>query len=345
MDAIDETFFKGDLSLIEYEREFMKQRLQLLWKLRDPIIYREFTDFMTFSKSTRFLFILNILFLCSALIPTIVLGVGSQPLRDYLFILEIFLIALMFLSGWGLYITLKLPTRPPELHKTFIEKFQTVFYFSTLILHCIILIHRTLDGECRHPFSYLRSWSCNPNSESSTIPIDSSLMVMVIPIIFSTVLREARILILISGWIIAILGLVYCCYHQQSAHLVGSTVIYAILSLVITFDSFKQYFFFYIISYKLRETMKINKKLSEQATAIEMRHMIANVAHDLKTVSSIRYIFILRLMLFCVASFLLHDRRGNHRQRHQRLRGASIPWSMLPGLCFQNASRLEVHHP
>eukprot|EP01040_Poterioochromonas_malhamensis_P010806 gene10806-biopygen2178 len=48
-------------------------------------------------------------------------------------------------------------------------------------------------------------------------------------------------------------------------------------------DSFKQYLLFYLMCRQLKKTVDTNHKLAEQNKATEMRHMIANVAHDLKT--------------------------------------------------------------
>jgi signal transduction histidine kinase len=74
----------------------------------------------------------------------------------------------------------------------------------------------------------------------------------------------------------------------------------------------------FLTARRLREMILETEKLAEQAHANEMRSMIANVAHDLKTVRSIAshtIFFVLlcnqRIFLLIAAIFLYNRRRFN----------------------------------
>jgi hypothetical protein len=65
-----------------------------------------------------------------------------------------------------------------------------------------------------------------------------------------------------------------------------SIFIYAYTSLLILYDSDRQNTDMMRVINRLRFTMAENEKLQVEVQATELRAMIGNVAHDLKTVSS-----------------------------------------------------------
>eukprot|EP00599_Poterioochromonas_sp_BG-1_P008800 CAMPEP_0173146912 /NCGR_PEP_ID=MMETSP1105-20130129/8774_1 /TAXON_ID=2985 /ORGANISM="Ochromonas sp., Strain BG-1" /LENGTH=136 /DNA_ID=CAMNT_0014061201 /DNA_START=259 /DNA_END=665 /DNA_ORIENTATION=+ len=60
-------------------------------------------------------------------------------------------------------------------------------------------------------------------------------------------------------------------------------LVYVALSIVIMIDAFQQYLLFFWLGRQLKKTLEANQKLAEQNKASDMRNIIANVAHDLKT--------------------------------------------------------------
>ncbi len=52
-----------------------------------------------------------------------------------------------------------------------------------------------------------------------------------------------------------------------------------------------------MLSRQLKKTIEANQRLADQNKATEMRHLIANVAHDLKTVSFILKVSLSSLLL------------------------------------------------
>jgi len=58
-----------------------------------------------------------------------------------------------------------------------------------------------------------------------------------------------------------------------------------ILQIFVWMESRRQSLSYFFVHRQLEQHIRIKEEAADEANAIEMRHMIANVAHDLKTVS------------------------------------------------------------
>jgi hypothetical protein len=283
------------------EQEFVQAGVQnVIQQLMDPQIRKEFRSFMNLWKSPRFLFILNC-YLSFFIIPFLSMAVALQPQNYFWAALELSVAGIMFLSGWVLLFIMTGDISSPSsccLHR---DGVQTVFYLSTLSLFSLISFRRTLQGSCDTD-NIMNYWNCNPEAANGNPPYDTSFILMLIPIIFSTGMRESRILLSLFGWLAVIATLLVCSLLLQS-NFIYIACLYALISGGIIFDSFRQSFNLFLVNRKLKNTLELNKKLAEQNKATEMRHMIANVAHDLKTVKdffvfSFFFVFLLSVLYY-----------------------------------------------
>ena len=290
-------------TIVEYEKALMTKRSQLLLKLRNPLIYQEFMQFMSASKATKFVLLLN--FICLFLIFPPIIGLSTITANDpsdsisfQIFIVEIIFAATSIISGWFLYGCLKfeffriqceefLLAMRFSSQQAVVDYLQAAFYISLVALNGIVLVHRIWRGKCSGPGLFIYRWTCNPNAESDGFPLDSVVFLMFIPVLFTVVLREARVRVTITAWAIVLTALAFSCVLLQSSEAIAAFAFYISISGVIAYDSFKQFLLFYFLSHQLKKTIENNQRLADQNKATEMRHLIANVAHDLKTVSPI----------------------------------------------------------
>lgn len=288
-------------SIIDYEKQLMQQRSQLFMQVwKDRKLYQEFIEFMSYSKSPRFILVLNIVYTIFFLTPLTTLFLFQDELSItslWLGSIEFFFASLTMLCGWTLYASIEeiSPIRVVGRNlfhlktksdwRLFSDRVQFVLYLSLVMRHGITLVRRTLSGRCdRNTFLYL--WTCNPQDSSNTFPLDSASLLMIIPILFCVVYREARIGVNIIAFLIVLLSLIYCSILLNSSQPLVISSGYFILTLVVMIDSLKQFILFYWLGRQLKKTIETNQTLAEENKATEMRHMIANVAHDMKTVSS-----------------------------------------------------------
>ncbi len=245
-------------SIIDLQKELLGRRIKLLLQLKDdPILYREFMEFMSSSKSSRFVFLLNLVF-TFLFSPPIILNLVNGSRLVWVSYVEVTMIGLAVLSGWLLYVCMKedsfirrrfgaiiLSFTTSKSWRKLSDQFQAVLYLALVLSVSLMMIRRTLVGECNET-SFLQLWSCNPSASYKSYPLDSASMLMVIPILFSCVLRETRVGLTMIAWSIVLFTLIYCASVVHSLTSVFTAVFYAIVSFVIILDSFKQYLLLFI---------------------------------------------------------------------------------------------------
>ena len=170
---------------------------------------------------------------------------------------------------------------------------QYVFLVSCIVSFSLRAVQKTLTGQCVNGTVHatlMDTWLCNPYADRGGIPFETVAVLIVAPIIFAQSMREIRLEILSVCWLISSLALAY------SSYLIGNSRMYIIAIVSITFTFFSsidvshQNIIMFLAHRRLCEALKANEDMAEEAYVYEMRHMIANVAHDLKTVSYSLYL-------------------------------------------------------
>ena len=99
------------------------------------------------------------------------------------------------------------------------------------------------------------------------------------------IMRDTPIGALIPAWAVGILVSLVNCLYAQDREQLAVLMFYAVGSVIIFSDTWKQSKTMTEMIVKLQNTLKENEELAVEAQALELRAMIGNVAHDLKTVS------------------------------------------------------------
>jgi len=96
--------------------------------------------------------------------------------------------------------------------------------------------------------------------------------------------RDTSVPAMIFSWGLCVATLTIISYLIQSWDYVYSTICYFLVTGFIFFDTDKQNRRMFALMTKLQDALKVNEQLAVDAQALELRAMIGNVAHDLKTV-------------------------------------------------------------
>jgi hypothetical protein len=297
-------------SMIQYEKELVEKRHLLIFQLRNPKVYQEFSEFMNYSKSSFFLFLVNLIF-TFLVIPLVGCSTFTSDMATTACsVLEIIISFCMLCFMWLLLCRQIAKFQDNKifsnLRKVSIEWLQECYLFSVTALFAIINIRRVYQGQCSADTPWISIWSCNPNGKSNGIPFDSFFIMLLIPIVFVVVLRETNFLCVFLCWFIVVSTLLTCVIMLGSAHPSLALIFYFVFSSVIIIDAYNQYILLFTLGRKLKERLEENQRLSDQEKAIQMRNMIANIAHDLKTVRKKHTCrFVICISLFCFFSLAL----------------------------------------
>ena len=105
------------------------------------------------------------------------------------------------------------------------------------------------------------------------------------PLITYFLLRDTHQMAVLLSWIIALITLSMCCALTKSRGECFSLLAYALCSGTLLYDNHHQNQATFALVTKLEDALEENERLAVEAQALELRAMIGNIAHDLKTVS------------------------------------------------------------
>lgn len=97
-------------------------------------------------------------------------------------------------------------------------------------------------------------------------------------------IRDTRIEATLTAFGICLALTAYTSFKAQSWDLFSVCISYGIVSAFTFYDTTRQHRRMFLLMKKLQDTLEANQQLAVEAQALELRAMIGNVAHDLKTV-------------------------------------------------------------
>jgi hypothetical protein len=167
------------------------------------------------------------------------------------------------------------------------EPWVEIFYiYGISITNGIYLMFRVLSGPCANS-AFENVWHCNPSLHEDTLPTSHYILITFIPLAFLVLFRSTRWSIHLSAWLIS-LTFIYvasCLLPVTFSRSWLVNIAYTILGGVLFFEVRRQSIYTYRLHKLLVASTDELAALKEREYADEMRHLIGNVAHDLKTVS------------------------------------------------------------
>lgn len=261
--------------------------------IEDPVLRATYDNFNVLHQSLSSLFVFNFA-LTLFCVPIVSLATyqlfHSTTQWDSLnSIASIALFAGVDVASWIVYLQLNKIAesnngRLPLESRLFLEKFQMIVYGILNIIACYRIIARSAHGVCESSGQMMGVWNCNPFSMVGAIPIDSSMVAMLLPILYSVSVRGGRYGYAIFLWALTITSLLISFLYTTSWNSSLFILYYAMLSITILIEARRQNYFLFFLHTELMDYVKRQEVAANEANAEEMRHMIANVAHDLKTV-------------------------------------------------------------
>ena len=146
-----------------------------------------------------------------------------------------------------------------------------------------MMFTRAFAGPCESD-DFTQIWHCNPQASSHSLPQDSSLMLMLTPIVQVTGWSEIRIETIIASWTIVMCFLCVSIVYGDAYNSIATVAAYGPICLAIIVEQRRQC----LINYFYLRRLEQARQRSETQTIHfrdEFRSLIANMTHDLKTVS------------------------------------------------------------
>lgn len=167
--------------------------------------------------------------------------------------------------------------------------FQRLFIISLHLIFIAKFILVQLNSRCPNmkdtPLENLASsWLCGNDETAVGSPRSSNLIMLVGSFVCCIALREPRWWFCFLMHSITLFTFLGFYYDSLQAMFVATVVGWWLGGGLLFLDLHKQCLLNYFMTNHFRVVLMDNAKYAEQVQANEMKHMIANVAHDLKTV-------------------------------------------------------------
>lgn len=125
---------------------------------------------------------------------------------------------------------------------------------------------------------------CNNYSGQGGVSLSLTIELIFIPIVTFCLLRDTRFEALLTSWVINCIVLIAYSAILSSADISVAIVLYLFFSTLIYADSQSRLSKTSGLVNRLQDSLDENERLAVEAQAIELRAMIGNIAHDLKSV-------------------------------------------------------------
>lgn len=132
---------------------------------------------------------------------------------------------------------------------------------------------------------------CNPYYEAKGMSLTLAAELMFNPILVAFLLRDTRWEALLFSWVTAVSVLVAFSAVEKSPDIIAATVGYVFFSVLLYWDNERHRRQLFAVLAQLRQALVENEQLAEAALALELKAMIGNVAHDLKTVTVLHTLY------------------------------------------------------
>lgn len=162
---------------------------------------------------------------------------------------------------------------------------QVILPIGVSLFYGLQLLLRVDGGQCDKDKLYLNMLMCNPNHDTNGLPEETLAQLMLMPIVFHIILRDSLVGTFYVSYLVSFACITIAAFMLNIRQVTPFLAIYFFFSTVIHYDNQRQNLSLFFLAEKLKYSLSENERLADETHASELRHMIANVAHDLKTVS------------------------------------------------------------
>jgi len=191
---------------------------------------------------------------------------------------------------------------------------------SCTLLFSIVLIYRSAAPTCQESFirGLLPDWHCNPYGAVPVFPMDTAFLLMLFPSYYALAMKQKKLSLSVVLSLIIFFSLIVSAYVVQASHQPSAFIIliYTVGTSCVLLDTYKLHSYIIELMENLKASLTENDRLRDEKRMSEMKDVIGNVAHDLKTVmptiSVSCFVMIIYLPFLPTASFFIYARSGLH---------------------------------
>ena len=239
-------------------------------------ISEELKQFLRKIDSKEFIFPSYLLFILFTLFGIVYVTLGFVlSTRDSNYLL--FSLLVMFVSnslvGW--YLMKNCTAMDSSFPSNYIKSCSIL---PTCLINCLWLFSRSYEGPCT-----TNLWSCNPSASFNSLPLDTLFYLMLTPIMYLELFPYVSLQAILISWSTVVVSISACIYAFNADNTLVVFAFYIPTSLLFMYKKRNERY----RSFLEKETYETRIEEVETQSVKndkEMKHMLSNVTHDMKTV-------------------------------------------------------------
>jgi hypothetical protein len=159
---------------------------------------------------------------------------------------------------------------------------EIVTNFASQGTLALFLLARIMNGRCNN-LNQLQMWNCDSEIDSRALPQEIMIALMLYPIGNSIIFKQLQFNHVVISWLSTIVTISIFIGIANVTQSIPALLLYIPFSGFYLWENHRQDLILFFVVKSQKKLLAENKQMSDEM-ATELRHMIANVAHDLKTV-------------------------------------------------------------
>jgi hypothetical protein len=176
-----------------------------------------------------------------------------------------------------------------------VSTMESWWIVGTCLSYSLTVIAVGYNGYCPSlaESNYLKDLNCGYSNEHQ-MPEDLMMVSLVMPIILYTIIKGAKRSFLLLSFGINFFSILFTIFAFDLTLSLGSYIVFSPIVLLFMYEKQRQNIAVFLLTQNQETLIVENERLEAETRANELKHLIGNVAHDLKTVrmtSSLRCYF------------------------------------------------------
>ncbi len=198
---------------------------------------------------------------------------------------------------------------------------QSVWLIVTVFSYNMSIVAICAGPQCDEAHQdWFKTWGCaGGETPQDGMPQEMMFASLFVPLLLSIVARGASWGAVCSSFLMSIGMIAYCIIQYDDSAAIGSFIFTIPFLAFVLYEHQRQRLNMFLNLMSKEVLIADNKRLADHAHEVEMRHMIGNVAHDLKTVNKSRYYYFncifISFLFWCAAFEWHHQWPGAARSR------------------------------
>lgn len=174
---------------------------------------------------------------------------------------------------------------------SFTSYLESLWVFGNNFCLCLFIFSTGYNGECTANMLSVVVRGCNYSGVSGQLPMDMVMTMFFAPIIHAVILKGASFLTCIGCIVMATSSLFLTMYLYDLTFSGPVILLFSPMCMLVLYEFHRQGISVFLLTRSQSLLLEEIDRLSVETHAKELRSMIGNVAHDLKTVSIVFVFF------------------------------------------------------